>query len=91
MAEQHILREIEYSAYGRVNPSSGTIEMYEAQFAARGEQGFKKWDTCLLCGHSFPKGEIKYVKNAPYCIKNKCYLDAPKAYEEVSMGVVNNK
>ena len=77
MAEQHITRTITYVAHGRANPTSGTTTMKEAQFATKGKQSFSKWDICRICGFSFPRAQIRYVNNAPYCIKYKHYLDAP--------------
>ena len=76
MAEQHITRTITYIADGRANPEAGSTTMLEAQFATRGKQSFTKWDICKICGFSFPVSQMRFVNNAPYCIKYKHYLDA---------------
>ena len=51
--------------------------MYEAQFATGGRAEGREWDICRICGFSFPKDQIHYVNNAPYCVRYKHYLDAP--------------
>lgn len=77
MAEQYVNRTVTYEEYGRVNPSSGSTTMIEAQFATKGKQSFKKWDICMVCGFAYPKDQLVYIKGAPYCIPQRDYEDVP--------------
>ena len=72
--KQYIERTINYTDKDG-NPQSTT--MLEAQYApTRKGHSFMRWYVCTLCGMSAREDEVVMIRGKPYCIKNKCYLDA---------------
>ena len=78
MAEQYVNRTVTYDEYRRVNPSSGSTTMIEAQFATRGKQSFSKWEVCPICGFSYKQSEMIKVGGAFYCTRFNHYIDAKR-------------
>ena len=57
------------------NPQS-TI-MQEAQYApTRKGHSWMRWYVCVLCGSTVRADGAILIHGKPYCIKDKCYLDA---------------
>ena len=72
--KQYIERTITWVDANGVTQST---TMQEAQYApTRKGYSFKRWYVCTLCGMSAREDEVVMIHGKPYCIKNKCYLDA---------------
>lgn len=77
MPGKYTERTVEYDAYGRVNPTSGSITYSEPDFIPKGKHTWSEWEACRICGFLYPKSELVYVKGAPYCTRFQHYLDVP--------------
>lgn len=63
MAKQHTVVDTTTLSDGSV------VDVFEASVGTSGAVGWQKWDTCVICGFSYPVSGIAYVNGKPYCTR----------------------